>query len=75
MTTYTVARWRLCEVSWVLVWRMFFSTSQGPTRTRCALLELNSRGEFTQTTDVIKDDTPYAILSHTWGADNDEVTF
>jgi NACHT domain/Heterokaryon incompatibility protein (HET) len=39
------------------------------------LLKLSSRGEFTLTTDVIKDDTPYAILSHTWGADKDEVTF
>ena len=39
------------------------------------LLKLSSRGEFTLTTDVIKDNTPYAILSHTWGADKDEVTF
>jgi hypothetical protein len=39
------------------------------------LLKLDSRGEFILTTDIIKDDTPYAILSHTWGADKDEVTF
>ena len=33
------------------------------------LLELNSRGEFTQTTtDVIKDDTPYAILPQYLGS-------
>ena len=39
------------------------------------LLKLNSRGEFTLTTDIIKDDTPYAIISYTWGADEDKVTF
>jgi hypothetical protein len=39
------------------------------------LLKLSSRGEFTLSTDIIKDNTHYAILSHTWGADNDEVTF
>jgi hypothetical protein len=39
------------------------------------LLKLNSRGEFTLTTDIIKDDTPNVILSHTWGAGNDEVNF
>ena len=39
------------------------------------LLKLNSRSEFTLTTDIITGDTPYAILSHTWGADEDEVTF
>lgn len=39
------------------------------------LLKLSSCGESTLTTDLIKDDTPYAILSHTWGSDNDEVTF
>ena len=39
------------------------------------LLKLDSRGDLTLTTDIIKDNTPYAILSHTWGADNDKVTF
>jgi hypothetical protein len=39
------------------------------------LLEVDSRGEFSLTTDLIKDIPTYAILSHTWGADNDEVTF
>jgi hypothetical protein len=39
------------------------------------LLKLSSRGEITLTTDIIKDDTPYVILLHTWGTDNDEVTF
>jgi hypothetical protein len=39
------------------------------------LLKLGSRGELSLTTDLIKDIPPYAILSHTWGADDDEVTF
>jgi hypothetical protein len=39
------------------------------------LLKDNCCGEFALTTDVITDSTPYAILSHTWRADKDEVTF
>lgn len=39
------------------------------------LLKLDSRGKFILTTNIIRDDTPYAILSHTWGTDKDEVTF
>ena len=39
------------------------------------LLELGSRGKLSLTTDLIKDIPPYAILSHTWGADDEEVTF
>jgi hypothetical protein len=40
------------------------------------LLEINSAGEFTLTKDLVSDDIPrYAILSHTWGADTEEVTF
>jgi len=39
------------------------------------LLERNGAGEFSLTKDF-GDDTPrYAILSHTWGADAEEVTF
>jgi hypothetical protein len=38
------------------------------------LLERNSAGQLSLTKDLIKDDIPqYAILSHTWGAE--EVTF
>jgi Heterokaryon incompatibility protein (HET) len=40
------------------------------------LLESNSAGEFSLTKDFIGDDVPkYAILSHTWGPDTEEVTF
>lgn len=40
------------------------------------LLEYNNAGVFTLTKDFIGDDIPpYAILSHTWGADTEEVTF
>ena len=40
------------------------------------LLECSSTGEFVLTEDFVGDDVPrYAILSHTWGADNEEVTF
>jgi hypothetical protein len=40
------------------------------------LLELNNTGEVSLLKDIIGDDVPqYAILSHTWGADGEEVTF
>jgi hypothetical protein len=41
------------------------------------LLERNSAGEFVLTKEFVGDDEipPYAILSHTWGADTEEVTF
>lgn len=40
------------------------------------LLERNGAGEFILTKDFVDDEVPpYAILSHTWGADNEEVTF
>ena len=41
------------------------------------LLEYNSAGQFSLTKDFVDDDEipPYAILSHTWGADAEEVTF
>src|SRR5438045_1524248 len=40
------------------------------------LLERNSVGELSLTRDFVGDNIPeYAILSHTWGADTDEVTF
>ncbi|OCK93389.1 uncharacterized protein K441DRAFT_566122 [Cenococcum geophilum 1.58] len=39
------------------------------------LLELNSHGNFSLT-EFVGDDIPrYAILSHTWCADSDGVTF
>lgn len=38
-------------------------------------LKLSSRGELSLTTNLIKNIPPYAILSHTWGADDEEVTF
>ena len=41
------------------------------------LLLRSNTGEFSLTKDLVGDDTipPYAILSHTWGADTKEVTF
>jgi hypothetical protein len=39
------------------------------------LLELTSSGECSLTRDLIVKIPPYAILSHTWGEDNEEVTF
>jgi hypothetical protein len=39
------------------------------------LLELKNPGEFSLTKNLIGNIPPYAILSHTWGADTDEVTF
>jgi len=38
------------------------------------LLKLEANGEFSLT-DIVGDVPPYAILSHTWGADTEEVTF
>ncbi|KAF2186301.1 hypothetical protein K469DRAFT_664193 [Zopfia rhizophila CBS 207.26] len=39
------------------------------------LLELKSHGEFSLTKDLVDNIPPYAILSHTWGEDDEEVTF
>ena len=39
------------------------------------LLKLEANGEFSLTNDIINPTTPYAILSHTWGEDDEEVTF
>jgi hypothetical protein len=39
------------------------------------LLELKDNGKFSLTDDIVIDIPPYAILSHTWGRDNEEVTF
>ena len=41
------------------------------------LLLRSDTGKFSLTKDLVGDDTipPYAILSHTWGADAEEVTF
>jgi hypothetical protein len=41
------------------------------------LLQQSGSGDFSFTKDLIGDDRipPYAILSHTWGLDTDEVTF
>jgi len=39
------------------------------------LLELKAHGEFSLTEFVGDSIPPYAILSHTWGADGEEVTF
>jgi len=38
-------------------------------------LEWKSDGDFSLTEDLIHNIPPYAILSHTWGADDEEVTF
>ena len=39
------------------------------------LLKLDSHGELSLTEDLVADIPLYAILSHTWGTDRDEVTF
>ncbi|OCK72839.1 HET-domain-containing protein, partial [Lepidopterella palustris CBS 459.81] len=41
------------------------------------LLQCSSTGEFSLTKDLVSDEKipPYAILSHTWGSDAEEVTF
>lgn len=39
------------------------------------LLKLDERGELSLTKDLADNIPPYAILSHTWGADEVEVTF
>jgi hypothetical protein len=39
------------------------------------LLERKNDGEFTLTKDIFDNIPHYAILSHTWGADTEEVTF
>jgi hypothetical protein len=39
------------------------------------LLKLNNNGELSLTKDLIGKTFPYGILSHTWGDDDEEVTF
>jgi hypothetical protein len=39
------------------------------------LLKLEANGEFSLTNDITRPTIPYAILSHTWGEDDEEVTF
>jgi hypothetical protein len=40
------------------------------------LLQYNNDGEFSLTKDLLGDDIPdYAVLSHTWGRDTEEVTY
>jgi len=39
------------------------------------LLQVDENGEFSLTKVYVNDTPPYAILSHTWGDDEEEVTF
>lgn len=39
------------------------------------LLQVDENGEFSLTDDLIDNIPPYAILSHTWGKDHEEVNF
>jgi hypothetical protein len=39
------------------------------------LLKWGSLGQLCLTKDFVNDAPPYVILSHTWGRDEDEVTF
>jgi hypothetical protein len=39
------------------------------------LLKLEANGDFSLTNDITYPTTPYAILSHTWGEDDEEVNF
>jgi hypothetical protein len=51
-------------------------TYQAAVSTRAMrLLQFNSNGELSLTKNFVRDIPPYAILSHTWGSDEDEVTF
>jgi hypothetical protein len=43
--------------------------------TTMRLLKYGNRGELCLTKNLVEDIPSYAILSHTWGADDDEVTF
>ena len=53
----------------------FSSPEPAPIRT-IRLLERNNAGEISLTKYLVGDDIPrYAILSHTWGADTEEVSF
>jgi hypothetical protein len=44
-------------------------------RSEMRLLQLKTNGEFGLTKDLISNIPHYAILSHTWGNDDEEVTF
>lgn len=39
------------------------------------LLQVDGNSEFSLTDDLIDNIPPYAILSHTWGRDHEEVSF
>jgi hypothetical protein len=39
------------------------------------LLKLEGNNDFSLTRDIINPTTPYAILLHTWGDDNEEISF
>jgi hypothetical protein len=39
------------------------------------LLQVNENGDFSLTKDIINNTRLYAILSHTWGDDDEEVNF
>jgi hypothetical protein len=39
------------------------------------LLKLEENGQISLTKDITYSTTPYAILSHTWGEDDEEVNF
>ncbi|KAI1839283.1 hypothetical protein JX266_014506, partial [Neoarthrinium moseri] len=42
-------------------------------RDKMRLLQLGAAGELVLTKDITRDIPPYAVLSHTWGSDDDEV--
>ncbi|KAH8585693.1 hypothetical protein B0O99DRAFT_120515, partial [Bisporella sp. PMI_857] len=48
---------------------------QGYRRSNMRLLERDAKGKFSLTKDFIKSIPAYAILSHTWGDDDQEVTY
>jgi Heterokaryon incompatibility protein (HET) len=66
----------LQNASTVRVYRANFPHSCSLKSTqKMRLLELKAHGEFSLTEFVGDNIPPYAILSHTWGADSEEVTF
>ena len=54
---------------------LFSISLQNPYQLTMRLLALDENGQFSLTKDLIHHIPPYAILSHTWGDDGEEVSF
>jgi hypothetical protein len=71
------ARLTLFPVSFCLPIRIPAACWRQAPRATMRLLFRSETGKFNLTKDLVGDDPipPYAILSHTWGPDDEEVTF